>query len=418
VTEGTGTLAADRREGERANERKEISRMARRRYQTGCLYTRGKRCKVWVARWREDVILPDNTVDRVHRSEVLGLVSDIPTRREAQKLLQTRLRDINDGRQRPKAMVTLQQFVEQQWKLSVLPTIKVSSAKHYEFDLDHYILPALGSKPLCDLTREKVQTFIAGKRREGYAGATVHSMRTTLSKVLQSAVDWNYLEENPAHGIRIGDRAPVRERKFLGPDQIRQVLEALPEPCRTLVLLAVASGMRIGELLALRWKHIDFLRGVISIRESFYRGRFDTPKTRCSRRDIPMSEAIQQALLAHRGHSRNTEPEALVFVSRTQTPVNPKNMLRRVLQPTCKKLGLPLVSWHSFRHSHATLLSEAGESLKTAQAILGHSDLKTTLNIYTHAIPESERRAVERVAGILFPNVPKSSGSTENGKAN
>jgi integrase len=75
-------------------------------------------------------------------------------------------------------------------------------------------------------------------------------------------------------------------------------------------------------------------------------------------------------------------------------------------------------SWHSFRHSHATLLSEAGESLKTAQAILGHSDLKTTLNIYTHAVPESERRAVERVAGILFPNVPKFSGPTENGKAN
>ena len=255
--------------------------------------------------------------------------------------------------------------------------------------------------------------FLAGKRQEGYAGATVHSMRTTLSKVLQSAVDWNYLEENPAHGIRIGDRAPVRERKFLGPNQIRQLVDALAELCRTLVLLAVASGMRIGELLALRWGNIDFLRRVISIRESFYSGKFGSPKTRCSRRDIPMSEAIERALVDHRARLRNAGPETLVFVSRTQTPVNAKNMLRRVLQPTCKKLGLPPASWHSFRHSHATLLSEAVESIKTAQAVLGHSDLKTTLNIYTHAVSESERRAVERVAEILLPNVPKFTGSTE-----
>lgn len=131
-----------------------------------------------------------------------------------------------------------------------------------------------------------------------------------------------------------------------------------------------------------------------------------------------MSEVIRKALLAHRSNSRITEPEALVFVSCMQTPVNPKNMLRRVLQPTCKKLSLPLVSRHGSRHSHAPLLTEVGESFKTAQAILGHSDLKTTLNIHTHAVPEFERRAVERVAEISFPNVPEFSGSTENGKAN
>jgi integrase len=130
-----------------------------------------------------------------------------------------------------------------------------------------------------------------------------------------------------------------------------------------------------------------------------------------------MSEVVQIALLAHRGRSRGTEPEALLFASGKQTPVNAKNMLRRVLHPTCKKLGLPPASWQNFRHSHATLLSEAGESLKTAQAILGHSDLKTTLNVYTHTVREPERPEIERVSGILFPNVPNFSVSTENGKA-
>jgi integrase len=77
------------------------------------------------------------------------------------------------------------------------------------------------------------------------------------------------------------------------------------------------------------------------------------------------------------------------------------------------------VSWHSFRHGNATLLGEVGESIKTAQAILGHSDIETTLNTYMHAIPDSQRRAVDRVAGVLFPDVPKSaSGSQEPRKVN
>ncbi|PYT49121.1 MAG: hypothetical protein DMG43_16260, partial [Acidobacteria bacterium] len=110
--------------------------------------------------------------------------------------------------------------------------------------------------------------------------------------------------------------------------------------------------------------------------------------------------------------------ENLIFTSRNGTPMNPKNLLRRILQPACRKLNLPVISWHSFRHTHATLLGEVGESLRTAQAILGHSDLKTTLNIYTHAIPESQKRAVEKVAGLVFPSVPEFSAGTENGKVN
>ena len=97
---------------------------------------------------------------------------------------------------------------------------------------------------------------------------------------------------------------------------------------------------------------------------------------------------------------------------------DPKNLLRRVLQPTCKSLGLRLISWHSFRHTHATQLAEVGESLRTAQPLRGHSDLETTLNVYTHAIPEAQRRAVDKIAEVLFTNVHKISAATENGKIN
>ena len=119
-----------------------------------------------------------------------------------------------------------------------------------------------------------------------------------------------------------------------------------------------------------------------------------------------MSQPVREAFLAQRRVPNGADAKTLVFACRSGSPLNQKNLLCRVLQPACRALGLPAVGWHSFRHTHATLLGEVGESLRTAQAILGHSDLKTTLNIYTHAIPESQKRAVEKVAGLVFPSVP------------
>ena len=92
--------------------------------------------------------------------------------------------------------------------------------------------------------------------------------------------------------------------------------------------------------------------------------------------------------------------EELVFQTPTKTPLSDKNLYNRELAPACDRIGQPRVSWHSFRHTHAN-----GESLKTAQALLGHSDLETTLNTYTHTVSDSQRNAVERVAGVLFSDV-------------
>ena len=198
------------------------------------------------------------------------------------------------------------------------------------------------------------------KRKNGFAGSTVHGMRTAMSKVLQAAVDWNLLEQNAARGIRIGDRAPKTERPYLNPEEVGQLLTSLPEPCRALVLIAVLTGMRIAEILALRWKAVDFARGAILVRATFSEGQFGRPKTKRSKRDLPMSQPVRGALETQLARCRQSGPEDVVFTTRKQTPLNPKNLLRRVLRPACKALGLPLFSWHGFRHTHATQLGEVG----------------------------------------------------------
>lgn len=352
------------------------------------------------------MIAADGTIDSIQRSEVLGFCSEF-SKSKAQDLLCAKLRNLNSGSHRPQSMMSFQKFVEAVWKPSVLDLLKPGSVQYYGKQLNRHLIPAFGARRLSEISRVDIQCFVAEKRKQGYSGSSIHGMRTTIAKVLQSAVDWGYVEQNYARGIQIGNREPKKERLFLSPVEVRKLVGVLEDPVRTLVLVSVLTGLRIGELTALRWKHVDFSRNTIQVRETVSEGKFGTPKTRSSRRDIPASEPVLRAFIEHRTRCRQTGSEDLIFASRNQTPLNPKNLNRRALRPACAKLELPLITWHSFRHTHATLLGEVGESLKTAQALLGHSDLETTLNVYTHAIPESQKRAVDKVAEILFPNVPK-----------
>lgn len=397
------TLKTDARKCGRANG-KEL--MARPRYQDGSLFIRGKRTKVWVARWREDVIGVDGTLHRTQRTVVLGPVADL-SRREARSLLQKRVSEINQGRHRARPMMTFEKFAKEHWQPGTLLALKPSSVRIYQFNLDKYVLPTLGSLRLCEVNRATIQHLLLALKHKGYASSTLHSIRVTIARVLHTAVESGYLERNPAHGIQIGGREPKKRCRVLEPEQMQQLLPQLPEPCRTVVLTAVLAGLRIGEILALRWSRLDFLRGSIEVSETYSDGQFGTPKTRSSERVIPMSSALRQVLESHRTTCTWREPEDLVFCTNKRTPLSPKNLYNRALAPTCDELGLPRISWHSFRHANGTWIGEVGESVKTVQAILGHSDLETTLNIYMHVIPDSQRRAVERVAGVLFPDVPK-----------
>ncbi len=251
-------------------------------------------------------------------------------------------------------------------------------------------------------TRHYHAGHLAEKARAG-----LHGVRTTLSKLLQQAVEWNYLEENAARGLCIGDRVPKKELVFLEPRDALRLIESLPEPCRTVVLVAVLAGLRIGEIAALRWSRVDFFRGVIQVRETYSdETGFGTPKTRSSVREVPLSEPLRIALLAHRAHCSDTNGDAFVFASKANTPISPKNMAHRVLRPSCVRLGWRPIGWHVLRHTHATWLSESGATIRAAQDILGQSDMETTLRVYTHSVPDSKRRAVANVAALLFPSVP------------
>lgn len=383
--------------------------MARRRYQQGCLFIRGKKRKVWVLRYREDVMLPDGQIARVNRSLILGSLVEIPTRRIAQRLVESKLRVINQGNYRPKTTLTFRQFVETQLQPSLFPTFKKSTSRGYTYLFRKYLFPFFGDHNLTEINRQTVQAFVA-QLGQKLAPKSVSLAKNLISKVFTTAMEWGYVQENPATRVRISAQYVQQERTALSPEQIRLLTDALPEPCKSMVLIAVLTGLRRGELFALRWSTVDFERKLISVREAVYEGQFSVPKTRSSVRKIALGEALEAILLCLR--AKNATATDLVFASQKGTALRPENILKRIIHPTCERLGLPKVGWHDLRHTSATLLHEH-EPLRVAQAILGHSDLQTTLG-YTHVLPGQQRDAMKRLETVvLFPNVPKSGKEPE-----
>ena len=381
--------------------------MARRRYQTGCVFKRGKRRKVWVARWREDVLCEDGKVGRILRSVVLGSVADLPTRKDAQVRLDEELRAVNQGTVRPESSMLFGTFAEEQWKTLVLPTLKLSTQHGYKTVLAKHLLPYWRDWRLRDIGRQDVQQWVADRFRRKLGWQTVRNAWTLLSGILETAVEYGYLSMNPARGVKFPEKELKEAPVLFTAEDFVKLLEQLDEPYRTMARLIALTGLRIGELLAVRWRCLDLEIGTLSVRESVYEGKFQSPKTRKSRRTMPLGPQIIVWLREHRLRAKRTESDDLVFGNRKGQPLRESKLLRNVLQPAAKRAGLGRVTWHQFRHIHSSLLNDLRVPVKIAQEQLGHSSISTTLNIYTHVVDASHRKAIEALERELFPTVPK-----------
>ncbi len=187
-----------------------------------------------------------------------------------------------------------------------------------------------------------------------------------------------------------------------------RLLSGVDEPYKTLVELIAATGLRIGELLAVRWRALDLDVGTLAVRESVHEGKFQRPKTHKSRRTTPLGPHAITSLKEHRDRSARKSDDDLVFPNKSGEPLRESKLLERVLQPAAERGGIGRVTWHQFRHIHSSLLNDLRVPVKIAQEQLGHASIQTTLNIYTHGVDASHRAAVEQLEQQLFPTVPKS----------
>jgi len=231
---------------------------------------------------------PDGSLRRIQRSIVIGLLSEVPTRREAQIQLDQHLHILNQGQQRPQATKHLQDFVECEWTTLVLSTLKLSTQRGYRMVLGKRVLPCFGQRRLCDITKLDIQQFVADKFRQGLAWQTVRNAWIILSSVVDAAVDYSYLNSNPARGVKFPLQGLRKGPRILNSEALGKLLAQLREPYRSMVMLAASTGLRVGELLALRWKVVDLTVGTIRVSESVFHDQVQLPKCERSIRTIPI----------------------------------------------------------------------------------------------------------------------------------
>ena len=280
----------------------------KRQYGSGCLLKRGKG---WAIRWRELEIAPDGTRKKVLRYEALGEV----TRKQASDMLSQRITAAGNGKAPTRSRVTFRTLAGE-WDASVLPMYKHSTQKHRRFMLKKHLLPQFGDMAVSDVTRQEIQAYVAHLTQAGYAPKSIDHVHDVLSAVLRTAVKWGHLQENPARGVDLPTLRCVRPKWALTTGQAASLLTALPPLARTMVGLAILSGLRRGELFALRWKDIDEQARLLTVREAVYDGTFGTPKTEAGSRRIPLSDTALRLLIAEWKAHANEHASQRLWCSR------------------------------------------------------------------------------------------------------
>ena len=215
---------------------------------------------------------------------------------------------------------------------------------------------------------------------------------------------WGYIRANPASGVDLPRLTPLRPKWVLTMVQARKLFAELQPLPRTLVSLALLTGMRRGELFALRWKNLDIQGGCLNVEQAVYDGVFDTPKTPASRRKLPLSANGLEMLISWKQRSKRTTPYDLIFATRTGKPISPNNVLQRHVSPACERIDLPRATWLTFRRTYSSWSHDNGVPDKVIAELMGHSNVHTTLNVYTQVMQGSLRLAVTKVSDQLFSN--------------
>jgi integrase len=315
------------------------------------------------------------------------------TKRDAQRELNRVLGEIATGDYVAPAKMTLAQFYTH-WLKGIKDSVKPRTHQWYGDMLRIHVLPHLGELKLSEIMPLHIQEMYASLSESELSQSTVAGIHRALRAALNQAVKWGLLQRNPTD--RVGaPRTDKRDMAILNPDQANALLEAAKHTGRrTLFLTALVTGMRKGELLALRWEDIDFDRCTISITGSLGQDRQRASTKTARGRRIPVPGQLIDEL------DRLPRLCEYVWCTPTGRPVSPRN-LDRQFKNLLAKAELPDIRFHDLRHTHASLLLAAGVHPKVVQERLGHSSIAMTIDLYSHLMPGIQESATTAIADIL-----------------
>ncbi len=343
------------------------------------------------------------------------------TRKEVQEKLKVALHEQQQGTFVAAPQQTVAHYLLDWLENSQRQSVRPRTYERYEEIVRLHIVPVLGRHQLQKLSAQHLQSFYTKKLAEGLAASTVACFHNVLHKALDMAVKWNLASRNacdlvsPPHGQRF-------EFQPLTVEQAHKLLAAARgHSMEALFRLALATGMRRGKLLGLKWQDINFTTGTRQVRRILTRiptklpgkGYVEAePKTQKSRRSVIVAPFALEALRQHRVRQLEAKLQAgaswqehdYVFCTSIGTHLHPDRDILSQLKGLLKKADLPAIRFHDLRHSAATLLLSEGVHPKVVQELLGHSNISMTLDVYSHVLPSMQQDAISRLNDALDPS--------------
>ncbi len=340
------------------------------------------------------------------------------TKKEAQTALTQWLREIDTGAAVDRSRQTVAQMMAYWLETYARIHVNAWSYSCYERTIRVHITPALGAIPMQKLTPDMLQTFYADKLAAGCGTRTIELCHMRLKQALTQALRLGLVARNVADFVSPPPDRP-KEMETWDLAQARQFLTVTDQSIHGPIwTLAVATGMRRGELLGLRWQDVAFERRVVHVRQAIGltpHGGADTkpPKSKSSRREVPVPDAMISALREHKrcqNERRLALGEAwqdhdLVFPTSIGTPINP-NSLKRDYDRLVTLAGLPRIRIHDQRHTHVTLAIQQGSNIKAVSKRVGHATTSITMDLYAHVLPEMHVEVADKMGAALFGTAP------------
>lgn len=330
------------------------------------------------------------------------------------------LSDRNKGLVFDDENMTVGEYLERWLSDCVRGTVRASTFSRDKYLVTNHVSPTLGRVKLKNLNALRLQGLYRGRLDSGLKASTVQKIHHVLHKALAQAVRWNLIPRNPADAVKAPTPEP-KEMRPLSAQEARRLLEAARgDRLEALYSLAVHTGMRRGELLALRWSDVSLGEpetepGVVRVRRTLTRTEdgkgvaLGDPKTKKSGRTVRLTPGARDALKRHRTRQAEEKLKAgsvyqdghLVFATERGTPINPSNLRNRSFAPLLKKAGLPPVTFHDLRHTTASLLFSKNVHAKFVQELLGHASVAITLDTYSHMLPGMGGEAADAMGEAL-----------------
>ncbi len=390
--------------------------MSRRtRYQQGSVQ-REKRHSgpdVWIYRWYET----GTDGKSKYRKAIVGTVEALANQTSALKAAQALRIDANHEAPHteggPKTVAELIAHYRLKELVGENQGRKAFSTRAaYECYLNAWILPRWGTYRIDQVKPVAVEEWLDGIKR---AKGTKAKIRNLMSAIYHHAMRYEWIERNPIQLVR---QSAKREKvpDVLELAELQLLLTKLDVRERTLVLLDAATGLRVSELLALRWGDVDFENLELSVTRSIWHQVVGDCKTEASAKPVPLDSYMAEDLFRWRRQSPYPMNHDWVFASPTtkgKQPYWPDNLMKRHIKPVARSAGINKnIGWHTFRHSFGTLLKANGEDVKTVQELLRHANSRITLDVYTQAVTSHKRAAQSKVVEMMVPNLGETRGDS------